>query len=236
MKRRIRKAAGSVILCCLVLIAVISLYNIIKIVAGYAEQRNVYEDTRKTARTEEGVDWEELASVNSDVIGWIRMPDTNIDYPVVQGDDNSRYLNVLFDGTQGSCGTLFADFRQENAFHETNTIIYGHNMKDGSMFGGLKKFKDREYFEEHRNFELLTPTGDYTLKAVAVLVIEPTDELYNPCVNDETSAGAWVSRVVSEANFCVEEELDADGHYVMLSTCSTPDRNLRDVVIARVEV
>ena len=171
------------------------------------------------------------------MVGWIQIEGTSIDYPVMQTPaDPTYYLKHDFEKNYTDYGCPFMQADCDALAPSDNLIIYGHNMKDGSMFGGLKKFKDREYFEEHGSFELLTPGGDYKLTAVAVLVIEPTDVLYNPCIEDETAAEAWVSRVVSEANFCTRKELAADGHYVMLSTCSTPDRNLRDVVIARVEV
>lgn len=231
--KSIRKAAGRVILVCLIAIAALSLYNIIKIIMGYAEENSAYEETRKVAETEKGLDWDALREMNGDVIGWIELEGTKINYPIVQGSDNSRYLNVLFDGQAGNCGTLFADYRHAEPFRETNTIVYGHNMKDGTMFGSLRKFKEEKYLKEHEAFKLSTPEEDYELRVVAVLVIDPDDELYRTTFADEAEVNAWLSRIRSKAMLLTEEPLEKDSRYVMLSTCSTPDRTLRDVVIGK---
>lgn len=231
--KSIRKAAGNVILVCLIAIAALSLYNVIKIIMGYAEENSAYEETRKVAETEKGLDWDALKEMNGDVIGWIELEGTKINYPIVQGSDNSRYLNVLFDGQAGNCGTLFADYRHAEPFGETNTIVYGHNMKDGTMFGSLRKFKEEKYLKEHEAFKLSIPEEDYELRVVAVLVIDPEDELYRTTFADEAEVNAWLSRIRSKAMLLTEERLEKDARYVMLSTCSTPDRTLRDVVIGK---
>lgn len=90
------------------------------------------------------VDFDALSAVNPDVTGWIYLPDSVISYPVVQGEDNSYYLKHLFDGTPNSSGCLFLDSRCEGLTGR-NSVIYGHYMKNGTLFGSLKEYRDQAY-------------------------------------------------------------------------------------------
>ena len=104
-------------------------------------------------------------------MGWIRIADTRIDYPVVQRD-NSYYLDHAFDGSQDSNGTLFMDERCDNVNPTTNTIIYGHNMNSGLMFGGLKHYLDEDYLNSHRTIEFTSLYQKRTYEIVAVCLAE----------------------------------------------------------------
>ena len=88
------------------------------------------------------VDFDELAAVNGDVAAWIDFPGQPISYPVVQGDDNSRYLRLSFKGSSSSSGAIFLDYRNDGLMKDGNTIIYGHNMRNGSMFGLLRRYQE----------------------------------------------------------------------------------------------
>lgn len=111
-----------------------------------------------------------LLSQNKDYIGWLTVDGTNVDYPVVQGDDNTYYLNHNFLGQPEAAGTLFAD--SEVGYPETgNLLIYGHHMKDGSMFGSLKKFEDRTFFEEHGYIRWESGGESEIYEVFAVLVV-----------------------------------------------------------------
>ena len=95
------------------------------------------------------VDFNKLEEINPDVIAWIEIPGLEISYPVVQGRDNDYYLHHLITGENHKSGSIFMDFHNQEDLSDRNTIIYGHNMKDGSMFGGLKKYRDPSFYEEH---------------------------------------------------------------------------------------
>ena len=84
------------------------------------------------------VNFDVLRDINPDCVGWIEIPGTNISYPIVQGRDNDHYLRLNFEGKYSVGGVIFLDHRCDSDFDRTNTIIYGHNMRDGSMFGSLK--------------------------------------------------------------------------------------------------
>ncbi|MDR0783101.1 MAG: class B sortase [Propionibacteriaceae bacterium] len=100
-----------------------------------------------------------LLAINPDYIGWLRIPGTNIDYPVVQTTDNERYLTITFGGEENSSGTVFMDYRQTKGFNGQVAILYGHNRRDGSMFAGLNLFHNPDYLAEHAVVTLTTLDG-----------------------------------------------------------------------------
>ena len=95
--------------------------------------------------------------MNPDVIAWIDIPGLSISYPVVQGTDNAYYLHHLFTGEYNSSGSIFADWHNQPDFADPNTIVYGHNMKNGSMFGTLSHYQDQALWEENPYFYLYVP-------------------------------------------------------------------------------
>ena len=105
------------------------------------------------------INFEELMKENPDTIGWIRVPDTNIDYPIVQGEDNDFYLNHDFYGKENIAGAIYLDFESQGDFVGRNNVLYGHNMKNGSMFKDVNRYKDEAYFKEHQFFSIYTLTG-----------------------------------------------------------------------------
>ena len=98
------------------------------------------------------IHFEELMEENPDTVGWIKVPDTNIDYPIVQGTDNDFYLNHDFYGKESVGGSIYLDFESQGDFVGRNNILYGHNMKNGSMFKDVIYYKDEKYFKEHQYF------------------------------------------------------------------------------------
>lgn len=105
------------------------------------------------------IDFAALRKINSDIIAWLDIPGTEISYPVAQGSDNSYYLNHTFKGTVNLAGCIFMDFRNTDPAPDTNTVLYGHNMKNGSMFGTLRKFRERSFWETHPDFYLYLVDG-----------------------------------------------------------------------------
>ena len=100
---------------------------------------------------------QDLQKINADVCGWLTIDDTGIDYPVVQGNDDSYYLTHTFKKTEHVAGAIFLDSDNNADFSDDKNIIYGHNMKDGSMFRGLRNFLDDEFLKEHHILYLYLP-------------------------------------------------------------------------------
>lgn len=100
-----------------------------------------------------------LREVNSDVIGWISIPNTDVSYPLLQTNDNNYYLKRTWNLTASSVGSIFLECQNAPDFSDFNTIIYGHNMRNGSMFGGLKQYKNSSYWEEHPSVYIVDDSG-----------------------------------------------------------------------------
>lgn len=121
---------------------------------------NVAEDDKEGEKQEETVtvDFAPLQAINPDIVAWLRIPGV-LEYPVVRGEDNSYYLNHTVQKTYNIAGSIFLDYRNERDFSDSKNIIYGHNMKDGSMFHVLRNYQDIDFFQEHTNMEAYLPDG-----------------------------------------------------------------------------
>ena len=109
------------------------------------------------------IDFEALKKLNPHIIAWSHIPGTPVSYPVTQGEDNSYYLTRTFSRAYNGAGCIFMDYRSSLPSEGGNTVLYGHNMKNNSMFGSLKRYWDNEYYREHSSFYLYTAEGDIFL-------------------------------------------------------------------------
>lgn len=178
------------------------------------------------------VDFEVLWETNEDVVGWIYCEDTPINFPIVQAEDNDYYLRRLIDGTWNSSGTLFADYRNAADFSDSNTIIYGHNMKNKGMFGTLSNYKEQSYYDEHPIMWLLTPDGNYKVELIAGYVTSSTSEIYS-IGNTEEEMFALAEQSIEKSTFASDFQVSQVDRFVTLSTCSYEYDNARYVLIGR---
>lgn len=116
-----------------------------------------------------------LKKENPDYVGWIYVPGTGISYPVVYAEDYNKYMHTAFDGSYNYAGTIFFDQRNKNTTDEKHAILYGHNMRDGSMFAKIKNYNDREYFEKHPVFWFITPTSAQLYQIFSAYEAQPRD-------------------------------------------------------------
>lgn len=178
------------------------------------------------------VDFEVLWETNEDVVGWIYCEDTPINFPIVQAEDNDYYLRRLIDGTWNSSGTLFADYRNAADFSDSNTIIYGHNMKNKGMFGTLSNYKEQSYYDEHPIMWLLTPDGNYKVELIAGYVTSSTSEIYSFGQTEE-EVFALAEQSIEKSTFTSDFQVLQGDRFVTLSTCSYEYDNARYVLIGR---
>lgn len=178
------------------------------------------------------VDFAALRAENSDIVAWLYSEDTPINYPVVQAEDNKKYLRALTDGTYNSNGTLFVDYRFAADFSDFNTVIYGHRMKSKAMFGTLPGYTEQEYYEEHPVMYLLTPDADYKLELISGFLTRSDSELYTPAESDEEKQ-AFLENVTAKSYFESDVKFDINDCFVCLSTCSYEYENARLVIIAK---
>lgn len=181
--------------------------------------------------------FDELRKINKDVIAWLTMEGTNIDYPVLQGEDNLEYMNKDVYGNFSLAGSIFLDTRCNPEIEDRYSLIYGHNMDQHLMFGDLALYKDKGFFSRHTVGEILTPAGRQEYKVVAVLQIPAsTEQIFNPDL--------WKDGFVNYSDFLRKESIwyhpelvdliekkPWNVQVVALATCADGNTNDRTVLI-----
>lgn len=125
------------------------------------------------------VDFAQLQQINPDIVGWIYIEAIpKISYPVVRGEDNDYYLHHTVEGVRNSSASIFMDFHNKGDFSDTNTIVYGHNMKNQSMFGLLKNLRDQSVYDQSPYFWILTPENNYRYEVFSARAVPYDDEVY----------------------------------------------------------
>lgn len=183
------------------------------------------------------VDFEGLQAINPDVVGWIYIPDTEINHVVVKGGDNDYYLHHGPDLSENRAGSIFMDAANNGTFDELNTVLFGHRMNNGSMFAGLHAFEDPEFLLEHPCVYIYTPDGGmntYRIFEVAEGGNLVSDPAYVKAFDEEAFA-AWGSQPVGKYYWYQDPELGADDRVLTLSTCVRDNGAKRFIVRAALE-
>ena len=240
---RIRNGALNVITVCLIGIILVSGYKIGKTMWEYQVAKSAYTNiSEKTAKVDPKqftgvVDWKTLKKVNPDVQGWLYQKGTVINYPVVQGTDNDTYLHTRFDKQWSGGGTLFVDCRMEKDFRGFNSIIYGHHMKDGSMFRSIRGYtKEDGYYDKHKTLELATPHGNYHLVVFSAFITKATDEDTYKMTYDEAEKQAYIDRAWERSELPLTKDsvdVTKNDRLVTLSTCAYDYEEARYIVMCK---
>lgn len=176
------------------------------------------------------VDFEGLLGVNEDVVGWIYGEDTLINYPVLQGEDDDYYLHHSYDREESKSGSIFVEAKNRPQFADANTIIYGHHMKDKSMFASLSYWGAQEYYEEHPVLWLLTPVQDYKIVLFSGYTTSATSETYTIFPEKGEELNEYLAASKAQSDFQCELMPDGSERYVVLSTCAYNFNNARYVL------
>ena len=245
----IRGIAIAVIIICV--IALVLIFSIYRTQSSYYEQlaEDAAPDLEQSAAAAANstndlaamsVDWDSLRAQNPDIVAWIIVPGTVIDYPVVKSEDNNDYLHRSFSGSTGvwaSAGTIFMDCNNSADLTDRNIAFYGHHMRDGSMFARFADFSSQSVFDEHRTIYVLTPTMNYRLTTFACVLTTGTDLIVQTEFASNDDYEAYIQdklerSVVSQGS----DSLTASeiGRSFMFSTCEYSQKNGRAVVYAAV--
>ena len=179
------------------------------------------------------VDFAALAEINPNIVGWLVLEGTVINYPVVHWRDNDRYLHRLFDGTRNPAGTLFVDSRNAPGFSDLNNIIHGHHMRDGSMFATLYRFQSQEFFDAHPQMLLMTPERNYIIKLFAGYAANIREESWQIDFNSYTEFDQWIRDSIARSDFTSNVHAGARDRIMTFSTCTTFSDNARYVVLGK---
>ena len=251
-KRRIIYLAAA-----LVLLAVLgySVFQLLSIRGDYAAEQRAHdallrfrpEETPETGGSAHG-DPDDLTPVDTapfrnekiealqaeypNAIGWITVPGTDVDYPFTQAADNDYYLRRGLDGSYLYAGVPFLDYRCAPDFSDGNTILYGHNLRNGTMFGTLESFKDESFFQAHRWFTVYLKDRTIRAEILACVVFraETTPFLYQIEPPED-----YTDRLSQAARCCMDlSRVPRDARYITLSTCDYETRDGRTVLIGRI--
>lgn len=174
-----------------------------------------------------------LESINSDIYGWIKIDGTRIDYPVVQGADNEYYLHYNFKKEYMYSGTLFVDAANSKQLLENrNTVIYGHNMTDGSMFHTLFNFKDKQFFANGL-VEITTDDGLYIYEIFSAHVVNEADPYFATAFENDEAFIAFAESMQSQSLYTKELTFTPEDRILTLSTCTNIRSDERFAVHAR---
>lgn len=175
------------------------------------------------------VDFEALSEINADVVGWLYIEGTGINYPIVQGLDNDFYLRHLFDGNYNSAGCIFLDAVNKSDFSEKNNIVYGHHMKDGTMFHDLMGYKTQSFYNGHTIAMLVTPSSKYKIHFFSAYVASAYDSAWNVDFSD-VGYEQWLQELQNKSCIVSEFHPTAEDRVITLSTCTYEFNNARFVL------
>lgn len=195
----------------------------------------VEDDTAEEERIELPiqVDFAGLKAQCDDIVGWLYCEDTVINYPVVQGDDNSYYLYRFIDGSYNSNGTLFMDCGNDPDMGSLNTIIYGHHMRSGSMLASLDNYAKQEYYDAHPVMWFFTEARAYRIDLLASFVT-PADSVSYELFKSQDELHDYLRQALEESRFVTNTATDDVTQIMTLSTCAYSYDNARTVVIGSV--
>lgn len=237
----------------------IALMITLLIIAGYMKMDidSVYEDADpakfimyKPELPDDTETFEDLQKLNPDVIGWITIYDTNIDYPLLySAESNNMYLGHNAKGEPQSSGSIFIDYRNKPDFTDFNTIIHGHHMSRNKMFGDIEKFRSEKFFQSHEYGNIFYNNNNY---GIDILVFLETDgynwKIYTPAVEGEEAKLEYINYIYKHATYIRgvgdvktftenttsrTSPITPDDHILLLSTCAMDKTNGRMILVAK---
>lgn len=185
--------------------------------------------------TEDSLSFEELQAMNPEVFGWLTVYGTGIDYPLVQGESNEKYLNTDASGEYSLSGSLFLDYRNQKDFTDFNNMIFGHHMEKGKMFGDVEKFLQKDYFDSHRYGNLYYKSKNHGVEFFAILQVNAYDQdVYKTAIDEIENRKAYLDTLYQKAACSREIQIQAEDHIVLLSTCASDTTDGRHILVGKI--
>lgn len=168
------------------------------------------------------VDFQALQAINPDIVGWLEIEALDISYPIVQGTDNAEYLHKTFEKQDNFAGSIFMDYANSADFGDCHTIIYGHNMKNQSMFGKLKLIKENEKYKTSRYFWIITPEGKYRYEIFSAHITPVDGDTYTLFSGPDQQFLDYANKMASESQIPkIDIPFTLDDKVVTLTTCTS---------------
>lgn len=208
-------------------------WNIYRILKDYSDSNALYSkisDTYVATEKEkkEGkwydvaqVNLQELKKQNGDVTGWLYFENEDISYPIMYSGDDTTYLHTALDGSYASAGSIFMEENNHPDFQDSHTIIYGHNMRNLSMFGKLRYYKQKEYYDNHTYFQIFTDKGIYRYQIFAYADVPADSFVYQVPYGTDDSFTSFIQQLKKQSYYDTGVDVTQKDKVVTLSTCST---------------
>lgn len=197
------------------------------------------EELLKFRPTDDGEDnptLKDLKKLNPDVKAWIQVPKTNIDYPVVQGQDDMEYINKNVYGEFELSGAIFLSCLNKDDFSDPYNLVYGHNMKNGGMFADVADFTNKEYFETHQKGKLYLTDATQKIRFFACMKVTAADaKIYHPDGYRKENLKDLLDYIQANAVQYRDVNVTDENSLIALSTCSEAETNGRVVLIGKLE-
>lgn len=234
MKRMI----NNILLIICIFIFCISTWKLYGYYRSYKKAKDTYskiaKENVKISKNERKIDFKKLKSQNQDIAGWIYIRGTTIDYPIVQGKDNEEYLHQDFNKKKSSSGTIFLDNNCKKDFTSDNNIIYGHHMKNGTMFAQLLKFREKSFLKKHNEIIIFTPDRTIHLKVISAYAQKAQNKIPVTFANDKQKK-AYIKKIESMSEQTIKTSRINDSHIYTFVTCSYEGEDNRTYVHAAEE-
>jgi len=179
--------------------------------------------------------FDDVKNINSDIVGWIKMNDTMIDYPILHCTNNQAYLNLDYKKEYNYAGSIFLDYRNEKNFFDDYNIIYGHNLSVGGMFSDIAKYNDKDFFDKHLEGTLTTLDKEYKIEVITYSIINVNDNLpYNLLFKKNGSTLELLNYFKEKAKYINDIDYSLNDKLLLLSTCDNDSMDQRLVLLARI--
>jgi len=178
--------------------------------------------------------FEELQKINPEVIGWLTVNDTPIDYPITQTDNNEKYVNTNAEGQYTLSGSVFLDYRNSSDFDDFNSILYGHHMEKKMMFGALSDFADKEYFNSHKYGNLFFNGDNHGVEFFALVLTDAyNNNMFSPAISEKENQQEFIDYLFSNAKYLRNISVTTEDKLILLSTCTSDITNGRYILVGK---
>lgn len=207
-------------------------YKIYLKLNDYKESDKIYSELQQKKSETDSNNAVDLSDINEDYICWINIENTNIDYPIVQSKDNSYYLHRDIYKNYLYAGTIFLDYRCDYRTSK-NLVIYGHNMKNKTIFSQLEQFKDESFFKSNPEITLSDKNGSSKYEVFAVILVPQDFDYIKTDFENSKDFSSYLDTILAQATYKSENLPEVKDRIITLSTCSYEFKDARTVVFAK---
>ena len=196
--------------------------------AADAKNYEAYIPTEKHTKS-----FEELQKINPDIIGWIRINETNVNYPLLQAEDDDTYMNTDAEGKYSLSGSIFLHCANKPDFSDFNNMIYGHHMEKHMMFGDIGEFTNQNFFNKHHYGNLYYDGINHGIEFIAIMQLDAYNErAFNVCISEEAKQ-EYIKLIDSNSLYKRNVQISPNDHLVILTTCTSDMTNGRNVLVGK---